>query len=229
MITIDELKKFTDIKQAIEFAETFFTHLPNEPHKPKIGNNPSISEATEFVESLRLYEMEMIKYKKVYNKCKKSNDEIQNIIISYIKEVSGLNEIDEKYHKEIINRTDFIYANKHSYYNNYTLYTLYEILIKEIEEFKTNDIISEQQFIDAQFLIKKYLKQKLREEKNLGRSNTTTIPESDFGVHTSHCCFEHGCKYGNPECPVELGIVDQEYECEQCRDVRNENVFYFTI
>lgn len=227
MITIDELKKFTDIKQAIEYADSFYPKFPNEPLKPTLKSNPSISEATDFVESLRLYETEIIEYNKVCNKYDEERTKIHDIIISYINDVSGLNEIDEKYHKEIINRTDFIYANNRSFYRNN--YTLYEILIKEIEEFKTNDIVTEQQFIDAQFLIKKYLKQKLREEKILGRSNTTTIPESEWGVHTSHCCFEHGCKYADPECPVELGIVDQEYECEQCRDDRNENVFYFTI
>lgn len=227
MITIEELKKFTDIKQAIEYSESFYPKLPNVPLKPTLKSNPSISEATDFVESLRLYETVVIEYNTVCNKYIEERKEIQNIIISYIKEVSGLNEIDEKYHKEIINRTDFIYAKIHSFYRN--IYTLYEILIKEIEEFKTNDIISVQQFIDAQILIKKYLKQKLSEEKILGRSNTTSITESDFGVHVTHRCFEHGCKYGDPECPVELGIVDQEYECEQCRDDRNENIFYFTI
>lgn len=227
MITIEELKKFTDVKEAIEYAESFYPKFPNEPLKPTIGTNPSISVATDFVESLRLYEPEIIEYNKVCNKYNEERKEIQNIIISYIKEVSGLNEFVEKYHDGILDNSQLNVYIKNI--RKIRFYNLYEILIKEIEEFKTNDIVTEQQFIDAQFLIKKYLKQKLREEKILGRSNTTTIPESEWGVHTSHCCFEHGCKYGDPECPVELGIVDQEYECEQCRDDRNENVFYFTI
>jgi hypothetical protein len=37
-----------------------------------------------------------------------------------------------------------------------------------------------------------------------------------IGVHTSHCCSLHGCKYGDSDCPVELGTHTQEYGCEDC-------------
>lgn len=36
------------------------------------------------------------------------------------------------------------------------------------------------------------------------------------GVHASHCCERHGCKYGDPDCPVETGQVKALYECEEC-------------
>lgn len=35
-------------------------------------------------------------------------------------------------------------------------------------------------------------------------------------VHTEHCCFEHGCKYGRPDCPVVLGVKKQSFLCEDC-------------
>lgn len=35
-------------------------------------------------------------------------------------------------------------------------------------------------------------------------------------VHTEHCCIKHGCKYGDENCPVELGIKQQSYDCESC-------------
>ena len=38
----------------------------------------------------------------------------------------------------------------------------------------------------------------------------------NIGVHTSHCCARHGCKYSNDECPVVLGTHQQEYLCEWC-------------
>jgi hypothetical protein len=38
----------------------------------------------------------------------------------------------------------------------------------------------------------------------------------NIGVHTSHCCAKHGCKYGNAECPVVLGTHQQEFPCEDC-------------
>ena len=36
------------------------------------------------------------------------------------------------------------------------------------------------------------------------------------GVHAEHCCQDHGCKYGDENCPVEKGVVAQEYPCENC-------------
>lgn len=36
-------------------------------------------------------------------------------------------------------------------------------------------------------------------------------------VHTQHCCIEHGCKYRDPFCSVEIGIKPMGIdECEQC-------------
>jgi hypothetical protein len=40
----------------------------------------------------------------------------------------------------------------------------------------------------------------------------------DVVVHAAHCCKEHGCKYGNPECPVVSGEVKQDYPCEECKE-----------
>lgn len=36
------------------------------------------------------------------------------------------------------------------------------------------------------------------------------------GVHRTHCCVIHGCKYGDEDCPVVLKEVKQEYLCEDC-------------
>lgn len=45
----------------------------------------------------------------------------------------------------------------------------------------------------------------------------------NVGVHASHCCKWHGCKYGNEDCPVITGKVQQEYLCEYCyTDLENE-------
>ena len=45
-------------------------------------------------------------------------------------------------------------------------------------------------------------------------SETTSIPSENWGVHIRHCCLKHGCKYSDPECPVELGLAKQDYGCE---------------
>lgn len=35
-------------------------------------------------------------------------------------------------------------------------------------------------------------------------------------VHGFHCCKEHGCKYGDADCPVWQGTEEQAYPCETC-------------
>lgn len=39
------------------------------------------------------------------------------------------------------------------------------------------------------------------------------------GVHRTHCCVIHGCKYGDHNCPVETGRVKQAYVCEDCESL----------
>lgn len=37
------------------------------------------------------------------------------------------------------------------------------------------------------------------------------------GVHVTHCCSLHGCKYGKDKnCPVASGERKQKYLCESC-------------
>ena len=39
-----------------------------------------------------------------------------------------------------------------------------------------------------------------------------------IGIHRTHCCALHGCKYGNSDCPVKYLSVVQEGPCEECAD-----------
>lgn len=41
------------------------------------------------------------------------------------------------------------------------------------------------------------------------------------GVHGAHCCQRHGCKYGEPYCPVGKSggyEMPQKYPCEYCEE-----------
>lgn len=38
----------------------------------------------------------------------------------------------------------------------------------------------------------------------------------NYGTHGTHCCAEHGCKYGNIDCPVVSCVMTQNYKCEEC-------------
>lgn len=46
------------------------------------------------------------------------------------------------------------------------------------------------------------------------------IDKDKWDVHKSHCCLQHGCKYGSDlECPVASGFIEQKYPCEICKSI----------
>lgn len=43
------------------------------------------------------------------------------------------------------------------------------------------------------------------------------------GVHRTHCCVLHGCKYGDDDsCPVVNKEIEQKYPCMDCPDSLEE-------
>ena len=40
------------------------------------------------------------------------------------------------------------------------------------------------------------------------------IPKENWGVHETHCCVKHGCKYWEEKCPVANGLAKQKYDCQ---------------
>lgn len=50
--------------------------------------------------------------------------------------------------------------------------------------------------------------------------------ENNYGAHPTHCCKWHGCKYGDPDCPVVTGKVKQVYLCEDCYESLKEEDYY---
>lgn len=65
--------------------------------------------------------------------------------------------------------------------------------------------------------ITKY-ERKAKLKKDAANKMETTIPIEDWGVHIHHCCENHGCKYGDIDCPVVLNLIKQKYPCEFCGD-----------
>ena len=52
---------------------------------------------------------------------------------------------------------------------------------------------------------------------------------SNEAVHAGHCCKWHGCKYGDKDCPVVTGKVDQLYPCDHCYDEMDEAEYYTSV
>lgn len=46
------------------------------------------------------------------------------------------------------------------------------------------------------------------------------------GTHAAHCCKWHGCKYGDDDCPVVTGEIEQEYLCEECYEDLDGEEYY---
>ena len=44
------------------------------------------------------------------------------------------------------------------------------------------------------------------------------MSKENYGVHISHCCYIHGCKYGDKDCPVASGEVAQKHLCYDCTE-----------
>ena len=43
------------------------------------------------------------------------------------------------------------------------------------------------------------------------------MDKNQYGVHRTHCCIKHGCKYNDKDCPVVSGEIKQDYLCQDCR------------
>ena len=39
------------------------------------------------------------------------------------------------------------------------------------------------------------------------------MDKEKWGVHETHCCVLHGCKYGDDDCPVVNKLTKQKYIC----------------
>ena len=50
-----------------------------------------------------------------------------------------------------------------------------------------------------------------------------TMKNNNNRVCETHCCILHGCKYGDDDCPVCLGIIKQKFLCDLCRDNISRN------
>ena len=56
------------------------------------------------------------------------------------------------------------------------------------------------------------------------KEGKSTIPKEKWGVHNTHCCAKHGCKYGDSDCPVEMKLSKQVYPCESCGNDFEEKI-----
>lgn len=78
-------------------------------------------------------------------------------------------------------------------------------------------MITEKQYNEAKKIIVQYEKEQLALLRKSRMQSATSIPMENWGVHSTHCCVNCGCKYGDEDCPVMLGLIKQQYKvCQDC-------------
>jgi hypothetical protein len=90
--------------------------------------------------------------------------------------------------------------------------------VKLMEQFRAEGLTEAGTIADDIASTVKYLADK-KVAEDAAAQGESTIPKKDWGVHEHHCCLAHGCKYGNPDCPVAIGLIKQKYRCESCDEL----------
>lgn len=114
-ITVESLiQNFGDnVNQAIKHLEQLLPPIPSRSVKPVLNKNLFLTsdQVLEFSKKLKAYEEATVKDHEALNEFKKGRFEMDNILTSYIKEVSGLNDIPEQYREKVYS---LAYSNGHS-------------------------------------------------------------------------------------------------------------------
>lgn len=83
-----------------------------------------------------------------------------------------------------------------------------EILTTEESLMRVNKIVAE---LESVIKWEKERKNKDEEIDIAMAKGKSTTPKNKWGVHEIHCCITHGCKYGDRDCPVTMGLTKQNY------------------
>lgn len=131
-LTLNDLLYIGNEYETIRYVEEhrderLSTFKIDRPRKPIIKDSPTSDEAKVYYESLVQYEKDLVEFNKEKEIKASIRDEYNSLIIDYIKEVSGLNNIPEQYRGKVYEKA---YQNGHSsgYYEVYnSLCSLIEI------------------------------------------------------------------------------------------------------
>jgi hypothetical protein len=100
-VTLEYLQAIGDNYQAIEFARGEMIDYPERVKKPSLKNNPTSQDAEEFALNLKQYEKDIELYNNSKKEVQEYNSKIDDILIEFIKEASGLNSIPEQYRDKV--------------------------------------------------------------------------------------------------------------------------------
>lgn len=97
------------------------------------------------------------------------------------------------------------------------IYTYYDLHDKKAS-YQERKIVTEVgwEIIQGDYWSLKEAKAALRQARHDAAEKIRASEEAEIGTHVTHCCKDHGCKYGDDDCPVKAGTHKQEFPCEMC-------------
>ena len=123
MVTTQRLIELADkqsVSSAIEFAEKIYGKYPDRPSKPTLQKNANSAEAKNYAILLEQYESAMESYSQEMALYKKNSQEIQSVIVDFIKEYAGINIVPVQYRDKVYLKA---YSDGHAY-------GFYEVFLK---------------------------------------------------------------------------------------------------
>lgn len=119
IIHIQDLENEGSVHKAIELAKSTYLPYPERIPKPILSDNKSLAAAKEYFEKMQTYELAKHNYTASINEVKEYNSQVDEIIIAFIKDQSGLLNIPEQYQTKVYERA---WSEGHSN-GHYEVYT----------------------------------------------------------------------------------------------------------
>lgn len=94
-ITVQKLRDFGNISEAIKYAQEQYGEYPSKPSKPNLKHGHSSVEAKQYVSDLEAWEKGMVEYNKQKSEYQERSSLVNEVIEDFIKDEAGLDTVPE--------------------------------------------------------------------------------------------------------------------------------------
>ena len=127
-VTIQSLKDFGNMSEAIKYAQEQYGEYPSKPSKPNLKHGHSSIEAKQYVSDLEVWEKNISEYDKKVSEFRERSSLVNEVIEDFIKDEAGLNLIPETSRGKVWSKA---WSDGHS--NGY--YEVYGVLCSLVDLF----------------------------------------------------------------------------------------------
>ncbi len=110
-LSIEDLRDAGSVQKAIYLSTSKYLSYPEKLIKPVLRDNKSLAAAKEYFEKMDEYHTKQQKYSEEFNAVRNHNNEVDALVLFYIKEDSGLFNIPKEYQEKVYERA---YSEGHS-------------------------------------------------------------------------------------------------------------------